>query len=128
MKLLLDTHTLIWWFAGSPLLSKNAAEALSNEDNSVFVSAVSAWEISIKERAGKLSVPRDLLEDFDVTIANQNFQALAVSTKHAFQGGRFVARHKDPFDRLLAAQTLVEGLTLVSGDQIMHLFCVPLLW
>lgn len=128
MKLLLDTHTLIWWFGGSPLLSKKALQAVSDEDNTVFVSAVSAWEISIKERAGKLAVSRDLLEDFDVTIASQNFEALAVSTKHAFQGGRLLARHKDPFDRLLAAQALVEGLTLVSGDQKMPEFGVPLLW
>jgi PIN domain nuclease of toxin-antitoxin system len=128
MKLLLDTHTLIWWFDGSPLLSKKALQAVSDEDNAVFVSAVSAWEISIKERAGRLAVSRDLLEDFDVTIASQNFEALAVSTKHAFQGGRFLARHKDPFDRLLAAQALVEGLTLVSSDQKMPEFGVPILW
>jgi PIN domain nuclease of toxin-antitoxin system len=92
------------------------------------VSAVSAWEISIKEHAGRLAVSRDLLEDFDLTIADQNFQALPISTRHAFQGGRFQARHKDPFDRLLAAQALVEGLTLVSGDQKMPEFGVPMFW
>jgi PIN domain nuclease of toxin-antitoxin system len=128
MKLLLDTHTLIWWFSESPRLSRTAREAIFNENNDVFVSAVSAWEISIKEHAGKLAVSRDLLEDFDITIASQNFQALPVATRHAFQGGRFEARHKDPFDRLLAAQALVEGLTLVSGDRKMHEFGVPLLW
>jgi PIN domain nuclease of toxin-antitoxin system len=128
MKLLLDTHTLIWWLAGSPRLSKSALQAVGDEDNAVFVSAVSAWEISVKERAGKLAVSRHLLEDFEATIADQDFQPLAISTRHAFQGGRFPTGHKDPFDRLLAAQALVEGLTLVSGDRKMHEFGVPLLW
>ncbi len=128
MNLLLDTHTLIWWFDESPLLSKRALEIVSSENNTVFVSAVSAWEISIKERAGKLVVSKDLLEDFDVTVSNQNFQLLAISTGHAFQGGRFLSPHKDPFDRLLAAQALLEGLTLVSGDRKMPGFGVPILW
>jgi PIN domain nuclease of toxin-antitoxin system len=128
MKVLLDTHTLIWWFADSPRLSKKALHLISDANTEVFVSAVSAWEISIKEGAGKLSVSRDLLEDFDSTMSSQNFHRLAISTKHAFQGGRFKSRHKDPFDRLLAAQALMENLTLVSSDEKMAEFGVSIVW
>ncbi len=128
MKVLLDTHTVIWWFAGSPRLSRKVSQLLGDDTTSVYVSAVSAWEISVKERAGKLSVSRDLLEDFDNTMSSQNFQPLAISTRHAFQGGRFTSSHKDPFDRLLAAQALEENLTLITGDKKMGGFGVSILW
>ncbi|MGI4851756.1 MAG: type II toxin-antitoxin system VapC family toxin [Janthinobacterium lividum] len=112
MKLLLDTHTLLWWLDDNPTLSSKAKKAISNEKNTVYVSAVNAWEIVIKKSLGKLEAPDNLQE---VCVAS-NFIELPISIKHTSIISQLPKYHDDPFDRLLIAQAMSEGLTLVTRD------------
>jgi PIN domain nuclease of toxin-antitoxin system len=112
MKLLLDTHTLLWWLENPALLSKQARTAIRDGKNVVYLSAAVAWEIVIKKSLGKLDIP-DNLED--VLQANR-FLPLPVTIAHAIAVQSLPTYHRDPFDRMLIAQALCEGLTLVSRD------------
>ena len=112
MRLLLDTHILLWWLADDPRLPAQAAAAIAEPDTEVVVSAASAWEISIKQAAGRLDAPYDLLE----AVAANEFGTLAITADHAIAAGRLPAHHPDPFDRMLIAQAHIEGFTLVSID------------
>lgn len=111
MNLLLDTCTLLWWMDGDPV-SAEAAEAIANPDNGVWVSAASIWEISIKQSIGKLAVRGDL----DAAV-DEDFEHLPISTAHARLAGRLPRHHRDPFDRMLVAQAQAQGLTLVTRDR-----------
>ena len=112
MKLLLDTHTLLWWLDDNPTLSSKARQAISREKNIIYVSAVSAWEIAIKKSLGKLEAPDNLQE----VCASNDFIELPISMKHALIVTRLPKHHEDPFDRLLIAQAMSEKLTLVTRD------------
>lgn len=112
MRLLLDTHALLWWFDDNRVLSREARDAISRPENIVLVSAVTAWEIVIKARLRKLRAPRDL----DREIEAHGFDTLPITLQHALRVGRLPDHHEDPFDRMLVAQALVEGLTLVTRD------------
>lgn len=128
MLLLLDTHALLWWWKDSPNLSPDAREAMSDEGNDVFVSAVSAWEIAIKVRKGHMTEMREALPHFIEDVSRDGFSLLSVSVEHGLRGGSLHGEHRDPFDRLLAAQALIEDLTLVSRDpEIARLGC-KVLW
>ena len=116
MNLLLDTHALLWWLDDPAKLAQAARVTIAEPDNLVFVSAVVAWEISIKHAHGKLRSPDDL-ED---VIALNGFRALPVSIRHAVDAGRLPPHHTDPFDRLLVAQAQGEGLTLVTRDKVLR--------
>lgn len=111
MKVLLDTRMLLWWLADDEQLPAQAAVAISDPQTEVVVSAASAWEISIKQAAGRLDAPEDLL---DAVVAN-DFGTLPITLEHAKAAGRLPAHHADPFDRLLIAQAQVEGITLLSA-------------
>jgi len=113
VKVLLDTHILLWWLADDEHLPARAAATIADPDTEVVVSAASAWEISIKQAAGRLDAPEDLL---DAVVAN-DFGTLAISADHAIAAGRLPPHHADPFDRMLIAQAGIEGLTLVSVDR-----------
>lgn len=110
--LLLDTCTIIWWFEGKELGEQTIE--LIKETRSVYISAASVWEISIKKLAGKLTF------DFDIArnIENEGFMELPISAAHADVVGSLPLHHKDPFDRLLVAQAQSEGLTLITADKI----------
>jgi len=123
VKLLLDTHALLWWLADDPALGASAREAIAQPDGLVFVSAVSIWEIVIKKSLGKLVVPDELPE----AVRSQPFHFLEMTVEHAFRVGELPMHHRDPFDRLLIAQCLVEGLTLVTHDGDMARYHVPVL-
>lgn len=112
MKLLLDTHVLLWWLANDPKLPGSVATVIADGETFVAVSAASAWEIAIKKAAGRLEAPDDLLE----AIAASNFDALSISMDHAIAAGALPAHHADPFDRMLIAQARAEGLTVVTVD------------
>lgn len=120
MRLLLDTHVLLWWLNGNKPLSKEASRVIGNGKNLVFISAGTAWEISIKKALGKLRAPDDLE---DALLAN-NFQSLPITISHALLAGQLPSHHDDPFDRLLIAQSKIEGLTLVTRDQRQMLYDV----
>lgn len=113
MSLLLDTHVLLWFLADDPRLTPPVREAVRDGRTRVFVSAVSAWEIAIKRRLGKLRAPTDLQDQ----LVALRFEELAVSVAHALGVGELEDHHADPFDRLLVAQARAEGLTLVTGDR-----------
>jgi PIN domain nuclease of toxin-antitoxin system len=113
VKLLLDTHVLIWWLTNNPTLAAKAKNAIADPDNLVFVSAVSAWEIAIKKSLGKLQAPDDLTEQ----IKAKNFIPLAISIEHAVMVEQLPLHHQDPFDRILIAQGIYEQLIIVTRDR-----------
>lgn len=128
MRLLLDTHALIWWLAGDEALSHRALEAIADENNTIAVSAASAMEVATKHRIGKLPDAALLAQDFEAIIAGQGFDELAISVHHARLAGQMNIPHKDPFDRLLIAQAQAEDLTLVSNEALFDGFAVKRLW
>jgi PIN domain nuclease of toxin-antitoxin system len=123
MRLLLDTHVVLWWLDDSPVLSVRARDAIAAETNIVYVSAATLWEIVIKRALGKLELPNDWTE----VLAAEQFQRLSVSWDHALEVGRLPNLHRDPFDRILVAQALVEGLTFVTGDALLDGYGVPVI-
>jgi len=112
MNLLLDTHVLIWVLENNPTLSSDARDAIVDGNNLVFVSSASAWEISIKKAMGKLESPDNLVEEIKL----HRFTPLNMDFEHARLAGTLPIIHKDPFDRMLIAQALIEKLTLVTRD------------
>ncbi|MGE5307077.1 MAG: type II toxin-antitoxin system VapC family toxin [Alphaproteobacteria bacterium] len=115
MRLLLDTHVLLWWLADDRRLAKPARDIIANPDNDVHVSAVSVWEAAIKAALGRLEIELDDLAD---TIVRNGFRPLPVGFYHAVTAGRLPSVHRDPFDRMLVAQASVEELRLVSHDRV----------
>ena len=128
LKLLLDTHALIWWLAGDAALSLRARDAIEDEANSVAVSAASAMEVATKFRIGKLSGAAVLAQDFEAIVAAQGFTELPVSVQHARLAGGMNISHKDPFDRFLIAQAQADGMVLVSNEALFDTFGVRRLW
>ncbi len=128
MRLLLDTHALIWFANDAPALSATARSAIEDPLNEVIVSAVNALEISIKHRLGKLPKVEPFVTDFDGEVAGRGFVNLPMTSNHARVAGTLAGDHGDPFDRILAAQALLEGLTVVSRDTALDAFNVSRLW
>lgn len=123
MRLLLDTHALIWWLEGGARLRDEARAAIRSRTNEVRVSPVSAVEISIKMAKGKLDAPGDLVAQ----MARHGFTALPVTIEHGVAMLGFPANHNDPFDRLLIAQARCEGLTIVTADRAFAAYDVPIM-
>lgn len=128
MRLLLDTHALLWSAHEPEKLSATARDAIENGSNEVVVSAVSAMEIATKHRKGALEYPSALARRFSDEVTQRGFALLAITGEHAQRAGSFIDRHKDPWDRLLAAQAMIESLTLVSCDKRMRGFGAQQLW
>lgn len=122
MKLLLDTHAFLWWQEDSKKLGAQARRAIARADT-VWVSAASAWEVAIKVGLGRLKLPGPLLE----AVEQSQFTALPIGFEHAALVGRLPRHHGDPFDRMLIAQAIVEGATLVTHDAQFEAYAVPLL-
>ncbi len=123
MNLLLDTHAVLWWLADDPALSSEARRAIGDAANDVRVSPVTPWEIAIKSAAGKLKAPDNLLE----ALKANRFRELPISLVHAERAGNLPPWHRDPFDRMLIAQALTEGLTLVTRDRVFEQYDVNVL-
>ena len=123
MRLLLDTHVLLWWLADDARLGVEARTAIAAGDAQVAVSAASAWEIAIKQRLGKLRAPDDLAAQ----LAQHRFVPLAVTVPHALRAEALPPVHDDPFDRMLVAQAELEGLTVVTRDADIGRYGVPIL-
>ena len=124
MRVLLDTHTLLWALAEDKRLSRRAHELIVSEDNEVMVSAVSAWEIATKKRLGKLEAPDSLSEVIEQT----GFRKRLLTFEDAAQLEQLPLHHRDPFDRMLIAQAVVDGVPLVSRDPAMIDYPVNVLW
>lgn len=123
MRLLLDTHVLVWALADPGRLTDGTREALADGRNAVFVSAASVWEVAIKRMTGKLRAPDDLL----TTLVATGFSTLPISAEHAMAAGELPLHHRDPFDRMLVAQAAIEGLQLVTDDERMARYGVAVL-
>lgn len=128
MRLLLDTHALLWLAHEPEQLSAPARDALSLASNELLVSAVSAMEIATKDRIGKLSYRTSLATSFAETAAARGIGILSIDCAHAQRAGNLPGEHRDPWDRLLAAQAQIEGLTLISNDAKLAALGVETLW
>ncbi|WP_375567702.1 type II toxin-antitoxin system VapC family toxin [Oceaniradius stylonematis] len=128
MRLLLDTHTLAWWFLDDPKLSRRARDLIADTDNEVFVSAVSAFEAATKFRIGKWNDIGPLAVAFEPTMLSLNYPVLSISAAHAGRAGLMAGDHRDPFDRLLAAQAEIDGLALVTNDRQFTLLGSRTIW
>ena len=127
-RLLLDTHALLWWLADPAQLSAKAHAAIADPEQQVLVSAASAWELATKVRLGKLEIAQKLLSELPDVLASQGFELLPIQFSHGLRAGGYPQAHRDPFDRLLAAQAELEGLSLVSLDPTLKAFPCHLLW
>ncbi len=116
MRLLLDTHTLLWWLAGDLSLSPDALRAIQDIGNEVLVSAASAWEIATKHRIGKLPGVAAIVGDIGGAVASQGFGTLPISVRHAQMAGSLPGLHRDPFDRMLIAQAMLEDMHVVANE------------
>jgi PIN domain nuclease of toxin-antitoxin system len=128
MRLLLDTHALIWWLAGDAQLSSIARSAIEDEGNEVFVSAASAWEVATKHRLGKLPGAGPLAVDFAREVRAQGFIPLPITLEHGQVAGSLGGDHRDPFDRMLVAQAREEKMGLVSIETLFDGFGVTRVW
>jgi len=125
MRILLDTHALLWWLSDDQKLSAKVRALIEDPANQVYVSAVSGWEISIKQALGKLDVDTSKLID---EVENNGFSLLHVSFQHGIKAGTLPSHHRDPFDRMLIAQAQLEELKLVSVDGCFAAYDVTLIW
>jgi PIN domain nuclease of toxin-antitoxin system len=114
MRLLLDTHVLLWWMFEHPRLTPDLKSLVADESNTILVSGVSAFEISTKQALGKLDAPDDL----DGQVEASGFTALPLTIRHGLAAGRLPLHHRDPFDRLLVAQAAALGLPLITADPV----------
>ena len=127
---LLDTHTFIWWAENSPRLSRTAKQAIELSQAPIYVSAVTAWEIILKQRLGKLTFRGELDRAGSISeaIAFYGFTALPLTVRYTEFLYDLPRHHNDPFDHMLITQALVEGLTMISHDRVFHRYDVPVLW
>jgi PIN domain nuclease of toxin-antitoxin system len=128
VRLLLDTHALLWWLLGDPALSAVARNAIADPDSEVFASAASAWEITTKFRIGKMPKAAVIAADIAGIVVRHGFVELPVSIRHGQLAGSLPGIHKDPFDRMLVAQAIVADMTIVSCDEILSAYGVARLW
>ena len=128
MRLLLDTHTLLWAFTASNSLSTRARRLIEDGGNEILVSAVSAWEIATKVRLGKLPTGEELISEFSFYLAQLGVDPLPISIEHALRAGRLPGEHRDPFDRMLIAQAQAEDIPILSNDRIFDEYHVQRIW
>jgi PIN domain nuclease of toxin-antitoxin system len=128
LRLLLDTHALIWALAGSRKLTRRARGAIASQDNEILVSAASAMEVATKVRLGKLPEADALARDFESALTAADYVGLPITVAHAAHAGNLAIGHKDPFDRLLIAQAQIERVPLVSNEALFDQFGIERLW
>lgn len=115
MRYLLDTNILIWWLNDDKNLSQTARKIIKDPRNTIFISSVSTWEITLKESKNKIIIPNNLHQ----TLTDSNFIQLPINIKHTFEISKLKPIHQDPFDRLLLAQAKLENLTLLTHDKLL---------
>ncbi|MBF0491779.1 MAG: type II toxin-antitoxin system VapC family toxin [Deltaproteobacteria bacterium] len=128
MKILLDTHIFIWWIHDNAQLSKKARAYIENENNDLFLSIASVWELSIKLALGKIELYQDLEFLISEELEKNNIDLLPIKLKHALHVNKLAHYHRDPFDRMLVSQALVEGIPLLSDDSLFKKYAVELLY
>lgn len=128
MRVLLDTHALLWWALDDPRLSGRSREAIGDPRTTVLVSAASAWEIATKARLGKLPAAEALAATLRDYLAEQGFTPLDITLAHGQRAGALPGPHRDPFDRMLIAQAQAEQLALVSNEAVFDQYGVTRVW
>ena len=128
MRILLDTHALLWWLDGDRRLSQRARRLIDSDQTAVLVSAASAWEICTKFRLGKLPGAAAVAADLMGCLDSQGFAPLSITVDHAQRAGSLPGPHRDPFDRVLIAQAQAEDLPLVTIDPVFGLYGVKVIW
>ena len=124
MRFLIDSHTFLWWRAGSPALSTTARNTIADPANEVLISIAALWELTIKESTGKLTFTPDL----ETMIADEGFWVLPITFVHLRRIGTLPRVHKDPFDRMMIAQALAEGIPIATGDPVFAGYGVQVVW
>lgn len=128
MKLLLDTHTFLWFIGGDPKLSLAAQAAINDPGNESYISAATPWEIAIKTSLGKFTPVQPLDVLLPTQIAGNGFTLLPIQLSHAIAVAKLPFHHRDPFDRMMIAQSMVEGMRMVSADSAFDSYGLPRLW
>lgn len=123
MRLLLDSHVMVWFAAADPALATNVVTAIGDDANTAVVSVASVWELELKRAKGKLAVPRDA----GTRLNAAGFDVLDVTLPNVVRAAELPSHHRDPFDRLLVAQAQAEGLTLVTADAALERYDVPIM-
>ena len=128
MKVLLDTHAFLWALIEPAKLSRKVRRLLEDDGTDVVVSAASAWEIATKFRLGKLSGGEQVVADYPGALRGLRATQMAMTSEHALKAGLWGVMHRDPFDRMLAAQSALENLPLISCDAAMQQFAIEVIW
>ncbi len=128
MRFLLDTHTFLWWITDDPQLSSRAREVMADAAQELFLSAASGWEIAIKVRLGKLTLPEDREAYISEQLRINAIQSLPVRMAHALHVAGLPDHHRDPFDRMLVAQCQLEGLPILTVDPQISKYDVDVVW
>ena len=128
MKVLLDTHALLWWLFDDPRLSATARSAIAESKNEVVVSSASAWEIATKHRIGKLPEAVKAVNNLPQLLRQARFQELAITVDHALAAGSLPRPHRDPFDRMLIAQGRAEKLPILTNDPVFAAYGAQVIW
>ena len=128
MRLLLDTHAFLWWVEGEPALGRRATSAISDPDTEVLFSIASCWELAIKLSLGKLRLAQRLDRFLPDQLSANGFSVLPIEVKHVARVASLPFHHRDPFDRILAAQALEEELAIVSADRVFRRYDVSVVW
>jgi PIN domain nuclease of toxin-antitoxin system len=128
LRALLDTHAFLWWATDDPQLSQNARNIIRDPDNRLSFSIVSAWEILLKARVGRLPIPGDVGDFVEVRIGRYDLALLELQFRHLVRSYHLPRHHRDPFDQILVAQAQVENLPLISGDAQIRRYDVKVIW
>ena len=128
MRLLIDTHALLWWLSDDPSLSDSARKAMAKTSNVLLVSAASAWEIATKVRLGRLPGAAELAADFQGFMLREGFTTLDITADHGIRAGLLPGPHQDPFDRMLISQAQAENVPMVTNERTFEAYGVRRVW
>ncbi|KZD04684.1 type II toxin-antitoxin system VapC family toxin [Oceanibaculum pacificum] len=128
MRLLLDTHALLWWLWDDANLPASARALIADPENEILVSAASAWEIATKARLGKLPEAGDIAERLSAYVSQAGFATLEIGLAHAQSAGALPGPHRDPFDRMMIAQSRLESLPVMTRDPVFREYGAECLW
>ncbi len=128
MRYLIDTHVLLWWLFDDPKLPSAIRDIIAEPHHQILVSSASAWEIAAKHRLNQLTVADVLVRDIAGWVARAGFTELPVTIPHAQRAGSWTSPHRDPFDRMLAAQSALESIPLITADKALGSFGIERVW
>lgn len=128
MTVLLDTHALLWWLLDDPNLSAKARSTIADPSVHIYVSSASAWELATKQRIGKLPEIGDLVDKLPAYLRKERFDVMSISLEHALYAGQLPGPHRDPFDRMLMAQSKLEKIPLITCDSVFSEYGIKTIW